>query len=222
MTAIAKNIFLALVFISCNFYEIDPGQFYRSAQLNRQELGSAIEQYKIKTIINLRGENPKKKWYRQEREVALKYDVELIDIAMNSRRLPHRADLLKLLDAFKHAPRPILIHCAGGADRTGEASALYQMIYMGLSKEDALKMLTTQYLHFPHKKPAKRYFISEVWQNEQWAYESYDPCPGNYDYYPVRNPHCPPPADELDQLKGHSSQWLSGPPKELIPTGENI
>ena len=55
-----------LLIFSGNFHEVVPGQFYRSAQLSGERLGAEIDRYGIKTVINLRGENPDKGWYVDE------------------------------------------------------------------------------------------------------------------------------------------------------------
>ena len=49
------------------------------------------------------GGSVNKKWYKNELEVAKKYGVKHINIRMNSRKLPSRENLLKLLDAYKTA-----------------------------------------------------------------------------------------------------------------------
>lgn len=171
--------------LSANFHEIDPGKFYRSAQLTEAELRESIDRAGIRTIINLRGSNPGSDWYDAEARVARERGVRLVDIGMSAKRLPHRADLLKLLDAYREAERPLLVHCLAGADRTGEAAAIYQMEYMNKAKDDALEMLTLKYLHFAPTTPAKRYFIG-LYQGREWAYRLYDPCATYYEHYDQR------------------------------------
>ena len=176
--------FLTLMLSSCNLHIVDEGQLYRSGQMTQEELTKAVDTLGIKTIINLRGSAPDKEWYRKEKKAAQRLGVEHIDIRMSAKRLPHRDDLLELLKAFQSAERPILIHCQGGADRTGEASALYKMIYMGESKEVALKQLNLfGYGHVKQRFPAKRYFIKHVWQGEEWMLENYKPCQADYLFY---------------------------------------
>ena len=196
-------LLIFLVFNSCSEKEVDDipyniphvisvieeNKAYRSPQLTSQELTEAIERYRLKTIINLRGEKSKESWFREEKRAVESAGIALINIRMKPERLPHRKDLLKLLDTFKTANRPMLIHCGLGADRTGEASAIYQMIYMGKSREEALDMLTLKYYHVSTNFPAKRYFIKNVWQGQQWAYSTYDPCIQDYKYYD-RNRYC--------------------------------
>jgi protein tyrosine/serine phosphatase len=189
MTALITLVTGALL-TSCNFHEIDPGKVYRSAQLDEEQLIEAITKVGIKTVINLRGFNPNDDWYKTEKSVTTRFGVEQIDIPMSAGRLPHRRDLLRLLEAFEKAERPILVHCKAGADRTGEAMAIYQMLYMGKSKDEALEMLTTQYNHYSAFKPAKRYFIEEVWQGADWARTEYNPCVTQYKYYDQNDPAC--------------------------------
>ena len=176
--------------ISCRLVTVDPGQVYRSPQPTAEHLENYIQNYGIKTVINLRGENPSKQWWIEEHEIVKKYDLTFINISMSAKHLPHRKNLIKLLDAYKTAPRPILIHCLAGVDRTGEATAIYQMLYMGKSKEEALKMLTPEYGYFEKFKPAKKYFIEHVWQDENWAYEQYNPCLGQYKFYDTHQKAC--------------------------------
>lgn len=173
-----------------NFHEVDRGRYYRSAQLDGKEFDYYIKKYGIRTIINLRGAFPAEAWYNEELQVSQKNEVLHYDIPMLAENIPHRENLIRLLDLFKNVPRPILVHCQGGADRSGEASAIYQMLYAGKSKEEALKMLTWRYRHLEIYKPAKRYFIENIWQGESWAYQSYDPCQGTFKYYSKENPYC--------------------------------
>ncbi len=113
----------------------------------------------------------------------------MINIPMSAGIIPHRKNLIKLLDAYASAERPILIHCLAGADRSGEAAAIYLQEYMGATKEESLEMLTLKYLHVERFKPAKRYFIREVYQGKEWAYNEYDPCEQTYSHYDQQS--CP-------------------------------
>lgn len=109
---------------------------------------------------------------------------------MKASRLPHREDVLKLIELYENAPRPILIHCQGGADRTGEAAAMYKIDFMNASKKEALKMQTIKYFHLKKRFPAKRYFNKDVYQGKEWAKENYRPCTQDYKYYDKNVPEC--------------------------------
>lgn len=165
-----------------NLREVDPGRFYRSGQLSGSQLRETIDTLGIRTIINLRGHSTHHDWYQEEASVAAEADVPLHNIHLSSRSLPHREEISDLLDLYRSVQRPILVHCDGGADRAGEASALYQIEYMGKSRAEALEMLTLRYRHLFWWKPAKRYFI-ERYRGEDWLLNEYDPCSDDRGYY---------------------------------------
>jgi|JI10StandDraft_1071094.scaffolds.fasta_scaffold44145_4 protein tyrosine phosphatase (PTP) superfamily phosphohydrolase (DUF442 family) len=181
---------LPLLLISCRFYEVDPGRLYRAPQPSEQDLEKYINENGIKTVVNLRGDGTGNTWYDNEERVLKKYNVKLVNIGMSAKRLPHKNDLIKLLDTFETAQRPILIHCRAGVDRTGEAAAIYEMLYMNKSKEEALDMLSPKFGHFEQFMPAKLYFIRELWQGEDWARDIYDPCTQDFKFYDKNDSNC--------------------------------
>jgi len=115
--------------------------------------------------------------------------VKLISLDMSSREIPDKDTLRRLIEVFHTAQKPILIHDLSGADRAGEASALYELVVMHKPKSEALKMLNWRFHHFDYFRPAKRYFI-ELFQSEEWALNEYDPCSGKYRYYDTNNIKC--------------------------------
>lgn len=158
-----------------NFHEVEKNAFFRSKQLSPKKLEKFIKQFGIKTIINLRGKNEDKKWWRQEKEIAKQLNIGFYSIPMSAQRLPHKKDLITLLNLYKHAPRPILIHCLAGADRTGEAAAIWVLDQQKKSKKDALKQLSFTYGHFSFIRPSKKFFIKKLWKGRKWAETKYNP-----------------------------------------------
>ncbi len=159
-----------------NFFEVDPGKFYRCQQLTPDVLKSYVKRFGIKTLINLRGVN-ETVWYQREQDVALAMGVEFHSIAMSAVVLSMRQDLEQLLKLYDEAPRPILVHCLGGADRTGEAAALWVIEMQKKSKEEALGQLAITYGHRKFVNSAKDFLI-QIWQGREWLAKIYNP----YDY----------------------------------------
>jgi hypothetical protein len=58
-------------------------------------------------------------------------------------------DLNAIMIILRNAPKPILIHCKSGADRTGLIAALYQYVQEGRSAEEAASQLSIVYGHLP-------------------------------------------------------------------------
>lgn len=156
-----------------NFFEVDSGAFYRSQQLTPTVLKSYIEKFGIKTLVNLRGVN-ETVWYQREEDVSRELGINFYSISMSAVVLSSREDLLKLLAIYDFAPRPILVHCLGGADRTGEASALWVLEIQKKSKEEALKQLSITYGHRKLVNSAKDFLI-HMWQGRSWLEREYDP-----------------------------------------------
>jgi protein tyrosine phosphatase (PTP) superfamily phosphohydrolase (DUF442 family) len=132
-----------------NVHPIEEGIAYRSAQLNGERLTDVIAAHHIKSIINLRGANPGSSWYNDEIRVSTAANVVHLDIGMSALQEPNAATVTKLINALQAAPRPILIHCNSGSDRTGFASALFERFVVGRSTEDSARQLSFRYGHFP-------------------------------------------------------------------------
>ncbi|MCL4490850.1 MAG: dual specificity protein phosphatase family protein [Nitrospirae bacterium] len=132
-----------------NFHAITPGEAYRSAQLDRDELEYYIKKHNIRSILNLRGENPDAQWYTEEKQVSAEHNVMHYDIALSASSEPSREDIQKLIKIFKSAPRPVLIHCLAGADRSGLAAAMWKVVVDKETKAEAAKQLSILYGHLP-------------------------------------------------------------------------
>jgi protein tyrosine/serine phosphatase len=183
LTSCATIKHLLYTYDPLNFHDVKESVLYRSAQPSGKELSRVVQEYNIRSVINLRGAQPGESWYDIEKAVSDKLGLQRVDIRMSAVRLPHREDLIRLLDAFKELPRPILIHCKVGADRTGEAAAIFGLDHLKWSRRKAAGQLHPFYGHIPDFTPAKTYFIREVYQGEAWARNTYDPCRQDFKYY---------------------------------------
>ena len=156
-----------------NFYAIEPGQAYRSAQLDAETLSVVLADYEIRTVINLRGENPGEGWYQREKAACDAAGVELVDIAMRATALPSREILLSLYDALLAAEHPMLIHCRGGADRSGAAAAIWRMVVRGDDRAAASAELSPRYGHFPAINPEMDELVAMFEPDRAWIENEY-------------------------------------------------
>jgi len=122
--ATAGGFYAHMVWTS-NFHPVIAGEVYRSSQPSAETIAQFQKQYGIKTIINLRGDNSGHHWYDNEVAEAKQLDINHIDFRMSSARELTQAQAEQLVAIMRDAPKPILIHCQAGSDRTGLASALY-------------------------------------------------------------------------------------------------
>jgi len=137
-----------------NFHWIVPGGAARSAQAYVGLLPSLLKGNDIASVINLRGSKPGWRWWDYETAVCARLGIAHRDVRFNSRRLPTRAMLLDLLAAFDDLPRPFLVKCSGGQDRTSFAAALYLLHSRGWSaRADAeAQFARWPYLHWPKQQ----------------------------------------------------------------------
>ncbi|MFQ5846590.1 MAG: dual specificity protein phosphatase family protein [Candidatus Methylomirabilales bacterium] len=149
-----------------NFHPITPGVAYRSAQLDRDELEYYITTYNIKSILNLRGKKAGAPWYVDEMKVSRKYHVRHYDLSLSASREPSKRQEHKLLEIFKNAPRPILIHCKAGADRSGLVAAMWKVVVDKRSKSEAENRLSVLYGHFPIGDTSAMDHFFEKWRPE--------------------------------------------------------
>lgn len=140
-----------------NFHWIVPREAARSAQAYAGLLGPFLRANGIRAVINLRGHHPRFDWWEYETAVCAKESVAHFDAMLDSRRLPLKEMLVALLDAFDAAPRPFLVKCSGGQDRTSFAAALYIVHRDGWGAMERARgqFARFPYLHFP--KPDQRW-----------------------------------------------------------------
>jgi protein tyrosine/serine phosphatase len=132
-----------------NFHTVVPGELYRAARPSPQELISYVKQHGIRTVLNLRGSNPQKRWYQQEESTAKELGLKLINLPLNSRHELNANEMDELISLMRNAPKPILIHCQAGADRSALASALYLFGIKHTSPQEADAQFSLLFGHLP-------------------------------------------------------------------------
>lgn len=135
--------------LSGNVHQIGMSDVYRSAQLSSSEFEAVIQKHAIKSVLNLRGLQQNSAWYDAERATSAKLGVTYIDLPLSANEEPNDAKLDHLIETMRDAKKPLLIHCEGGADRSGLAAALYRRVIVGETYEKAAKELSFRYGHFP-------------------------------------------------------------------------
>ena len=135
--------------LSGNFHAVDEGAVYRSGQLSGTQFSARIRENGIRTIINLRGNNAGSSWYDDELKASEAAGVGHVDFPISATHALTDQQITQLAGLLTTSPRPILIHCEGGADRTGLASAMYKYAVDGSPPSEAAAQLSFRYGHFP-------------------------------------------------------------------------
>ncbi|HDZ74882.1 MAG TPA: protein tyrosine phosphatase [Aurantimonas coralicida] len=132
-----------------NVHTVEPEILYRSGQLDDDDLEALIRQKGIRSVLNLRGVHPLEAWSREETLVAAEYGIDYYAVPISARSVPDMATMTRIARIMKDAPKPILVHCQGGADRSGLASAIFEYAVDGDTAEEAADQLSWRYGHFP-------------------------------------------------------------------------
>ena len=167
-----------------NFHWVVPGEASRAMQAWAGGLAAFLDVRGIRAIINLRGRNDDLAWWKHQTATAQAGNIAHFDAMLDSRKLPSRDMLVRLIETFNTAPKPFMLKCSGGQDRTSLAAALYIVFRDGW---DALPRARLQfarypYLHFPkqHQRWLKAFLDFALEDSgglplEQWIAQSYTP-----------------------------------------------
>ena len=122
------GLFTARILTKDNFHAVIPGEIYRSAQLSAGKLKKVVAEHGIRTVISLRRPRSDQGWYGKEKTMAESLGIAHHDIAMDLTFSPRIDHLIELRDLIETAPRPLLVHCRAGADRTGLAGIMAKLL----------------------------------------------------------------------------------------------
>ena len=128
-----------------NFHKVNEN-LYRSGQPDEDEFFSLYTFNGIRSVLNLRGTSDKDEINAVNRR--WKNAVTLYEIPLETGNITED-DLCNLLTVIRDAPKPILIHCWQGSNRTGCAVAASRIIFENWSVEDAIsELMKPEYGHF--------------------------------------------------------------------------
>jgi tyrosine-protein phosphatase SIW14 len=114
-----------------NCYRVSP-DLYRCEQPDREDIAD-LKTLGIRSILNLRRWNTDSKSFEKAGFTPLLQRMEADDLTMD--------DLVAALRLFRDAPKPVLVHCWHGSDRTGSVIAAYRIVFQNWTPAAALDEL---------------------------------------------------------------------------------
>lgn len=133
-------------YVLFNAAAVIEGEVYRSAQPSPAHIEKLARKHGIGTVVSLmRAEEP---LFRDiERDRVEQLGLEYRWVPVHNLRKPTRTELLRMIEVVEETPRPLLVHCMAGADRSGVISAMFRM-HAGDGFEQAVnEQLSLRYLH---------------------------------------------------------------------------
>lgn len=149
VVALALAAVVATVLIGCvgprgtppvnglaNFDRVDYTRLYRSAQPTAANIEWLHDVVGIRTIINLRQPGDTPPW--EPYAVSHYHDMVYTNIPLSGIFAPTKEQMARVIGAIENCPGPVLVHCQWGCERTGVASACWQIHADELNHQEAL------------------------------------------------------------------------------------
>ncbi len=160
--------YLGYLALSGNFHPVISNEVYRSAQVSKDDISAYQSDYGIRSILNLRGAAPGEAWYDEEIAASAALGVAHVDFAMIASVELSEAQAVQLIALMREMPKPLLVHCRHGSDRTGLAMSLYLAAISGANEETAEGQLSLWFGHFAVP------VLSDAWPMDQ-SWERLEP-----------------------------------------------
>lgn len=141
--------YASVLHVTGNFHTVVAHEAYRASQPSASDLERYVQRVGIRTVINLRGANEGSPWYDEEVAASERLGLTHVDFRMSSRRRLSQEDAAQLIALMREAEKPVLIHCAGGSDRSGLAAALYVAALAHGGHDASEGQLSLAYGHIP-------------------------------------------------------------------------
>lgn len=163
--ALLAGLYLGGLQLSGNFHTVIAGELYRSAQPSTRQLTGYVKAHGIRTVVNLRGADETASWYKDEMEASRALGLNHVDFRMSPGKRLTTEQSQELIALLKDSPRPILIHCKAGADRTGLVSTIYLQQIAGIAEDTAEWQLSPLYGHVVIPYLSAAFAMDESWES---------------------------------------------------------
>lgn len=121
------------------FAVVAEGQVFRSGAVSADQLRTLKERKGLRSVLCLL--NPSARETADERAAAEAQGIAWINIGLpgDGASTPEQRERIKA--AMREAPKPLLVHCAAGTNRTGLAIGMYRLHEEGWTLEQVMREL---------------------------------------------------------------------------------
>jgi hypothetical protein len=119
----------------------DPHMVYRSAWLDADVFRELIEEYQIRTVLNLCEPNELgAEQCQSQRQAVRSSGAKLIEMPMPAAKLdPADPEIARFVDVLANPENyPLLVHCQHGVTRTAKVLVMYDILYHHMTAEQSI------------------------------------------------------------------------------------
>ena len=119
---------------------VEQGRIYRSGRLPLDRARDTLANHRIGVLIDLTENKPDNRFQLKERAAAVELGVEYHNFPLSgdgTGDIAHYADAIAVMCRARREGKPVLVHCAAGAQRTGGVVAAYRVLVEGMSPAEA-------------------------------------------------------------------------------------
>lgn len=131
-----------------NYHPVIAGELYRSGRMTLRQLAAHTASDRLAAVINLCPETDAP-WHVREAAWCRRHGLVHVDVPLAGDAAPSLADMQTLAAAMERIPKPVVIHCTHGADRTGLAVALYLLTVRHRTPAESARALSLRFGHLP-------------------------------------------------------------------------
>ncbi len=143
------GVLTTLLFTGCYITPKNKGvvndEFIRTRLMSPSNLRSVVEEYNIRSVVNLRGMGEER--INAQKKALENTQSKYYHIPFNAKQYPSKETLSQLIETIQNSEYPLLVHCNHGADRTGLANSIYNMIHLHEDPKKARKGFSLSHGH---------------------------------------------------------------------------
>ncbi len=119
---------------------VEPGLIYRSGRLPLARAQATLANHQIRVLIDLTESKPDNRFQPSERAAAKALGIEYHNFPLSgdgTGDIVNYAQAIAVMQQARREGKPVLVHCAAGAQRTGGVVAAYRILVERKSPDEA-------------------------------------------------------------------------------------
>jgi len=119
---------------------VEQGLIYRSGRLPLDRAQATLANHHIRVLIDLTENKPSNRFQPKERAAAMALGIEYHNFPLigdGTGDIAHYANAIAVMLQARREGKPVLVHCAAGAQRTGGVVAAYRVLVEQKSPDEA-------------------------------------------------------------------------------------